>query len=180
MDSEDGEFGPAMLALNDRQRKFVLAVIALGRDGIENYAQAAREAGYSDHMERCKVTGHILSHDARVQAALLEESKKRVILAASVIAMPVAVKIAMSEGVSARDRLRACEMLFNRGGMPAQTEHKVTVEHKAPRQIAELAARLAAELGIDRERLIGLNEAAAPVIEGEYVEVGGEKQTDVG
>jgi phage terminase small subunit len=168
---EDGEVGPAMQALTEKQQKFVRAVIALARDGEENYAKAAREAGYSDHMERCKVTGHFLSHDARVQAALLEESKKRVSLAASVIATPVAVKIAMDEKVSPKDRLRACEMLFNRGGMPAQTEHKVTVEHRQPRQMVELAERLAAELGVDKQKLIGLNRDAAKVVDAEFTEV---------
>lgn len=169
--SEDGEIGPAMLALNERQRKFVRAMIELGRNGVQNFAEAARQAGYSDHMERCKVTGHTMAHDARIQSAILEESRKRVNLAASVIATPVVVGIAMDEAVPPRDRLRACEMLFNRGGMPAQTEHKVTVEHRQPKQMVELAARLAAELGVDPAKLIGVNRTAAPVIEGEYVEV---------
>lgn len=176
--AEDGELGPSMLALNDRQRAFVRAVIALGRNGVENYAEAARQAGYSDHMERCKVTGHTLSHDARIQAALFEEARKRINLAAAVVATPVAVEIAMNAELEPKDRLRACEMLFNRGGMPAMTEHKVTVEHKQPRQMVDLAARLAAELGVDPARLIGVNRAAAPVLEGEYVEVAGEPTAD--
>jgi hypothetical protein len=37
--------------------------------------------------------------------------------------------------------------------------------------MVDLARRLAAELGVDETRLIGVNRAAAPVLEGEYVEV---------
>lgn len=171
MDAEDGELGPAMLALPDRQRAFVRAVVALGRNGVENYAEAARRAGYSDHMGRCCATGSTLAHDARVQAALMEEARRAVNLAAAVVATPVVVAIAMNEEEDAKNRLRACEMLFNRGGLPAMTEHKVTVEHRQPKQMVELAARLAAELGIEPARLIGVNRAAAPVLDGEYVEV---------
>ena len=170
---EDTELGPAMEALSERQRKFVRAVIELGRNGIENYAEAAREAGYSNISEGCKVRGHILSHDPRIQAAILEESRKRINLAATVIAIPVITAIAENESVAARDRLHACEMLLNRGGLPAQTEHKVTVEHKQPKQMLELAERLAKEIGIDPARLIGVNPAAATVLEGEFVEVAG-------
>ncbi len=171
--SELGEIGPAMEALTPMRRAFVRAVIEMGRNGIENASEAARTAGYSDGGAGTgiRVVAHNLMHDARVQAALLEEARKKVNAAAAVVATPVAVAIAMDETVPARDRLRACEMLFNRGGLPAQTEHKVTVEHKQPKQLLELAARLAQELGIDEARLIGVNRAAAPLLEGAAVEV---------
>jgi len=171
MDAEEGELGPAMLALTPRQRKFVEASVELARDGIQNNAEAARRAGYSDHMSRCKITGSVLSKDASIQAAMLEVSKRMIVTAASLVATPVAISIAMDTSLEPKDRLRACEMLFNRGGIPAQSEHKVTVEHKQPAVLVELAARLAAEVGVDKEKLIGVNRAAAPVIEGEYVEV---------
>lgn len=171
------ELGPAMEALTPMRRAFVRAVVNLGRNGIENASEAARLAGYSGVGNGgIRVRAHELMHDARVQAALLEEAKRQINAAAAVVATPIAVEIAMDETVPARDRLRACEMLFNRGGMPAQTEHKVTVEHRQPRQMVELAARLAAELGVDPARLIGVNRAAAPVLEREFVEVPGEQK----
>lgn len=80
----------------------------------------------------------------------------------------------MNADLAPRDRLHACEMLLNRGGMPAQTEHKVMVEHKQPKQILDLASRLAEEIGVDVDKLIGVNRAAAPVLEGEFVEVAGQ------
>lgn len=160
-----------MAALPAQRRAFVRAVIALGRNGIENATEAARQAGYADNGQGIRVRAHTLMHDPGVLAALMEEARKRVNVAAAVVATPVAIEIAMNEAFEPKDRLRACEMLFNRGGMPAMTEHKVTVEHKQPRQMVDLAARLAAELGVDPARLIGVNRAAAPVLEGEYVEV---------
>jgi hypothetical protein len=174
---DDLELGPAMSPLSEMQRKFVRAVIQLQQNGIRNVAAAARAAGYSDSKEACKVTGHRLIHDARIQAALLEESKKRINAAAAIVATPVCVEIALNEKLSARDRLHACEMLFVRGGMLAQTEHKVTVEHRQPKQMLELAERLAKELDIDPVRLLGVNRAAAPILEGEFVEVANNGQS---
>lgn len=86
---DDTELGPAMEALDDRRRKFVRAVIQLQQNGIENVAAAARKAGYSDKKEGCKVRGHALIYDVRIQAALLEEGRKRINAAAAVVATPV-------------------------------------------------------------------------------------------
>ena len=178
--AEDGELGPAMQSLTDKQRKFVAAVIALGRNGLRNYSQAARLAGYSDHKDRCRVTGYVLAHDARVQAAILEESKKRINVAAAVVATPAVIEIALNKKLDPKDRLKACEMLFNRGGLPAQSEHKVTVEHRQPAKMAELAERLAKELGVDPVRLLGINRAAAQVIDADFTEVEHEATTSGG
>lgn|SRR5262249_3511798 len=161
-----------MLELNERQRKFVRAVIDLGRAGIVNHTKAAAIAGYSGKSQASlRVRAHELAHDARVQAAILEESKRHINLAAAVVATPVVISIALDPEIDTRDRLRAAEMLFNRGGMPAQTEHKVTVEHKPPAKMLDLAERLAAELGVDPTRLLGVNRAAAKVIDAEFTNV---------
>lgn len=152
---------------NDRWRRFARAVIALGRNGIENATLAAEEAGFTNTYGGMRVRAHALMHDARMQAALLEESKKRINAAAAICATPVAISIALDERLKPADRLRACEMLFNRGGMPAMTEHKVTVEHVDDTRMLEFANRLASELGVDRGKLIGFN---AKVIEGEKAE----------
>jgi phage terminase small subunit len=168
----EAEYGPAMLALSEHQRRFVEAVIRLGKNGIRNGKAAAKAAGYSaDSDNYLRKVASDLMHDQRIQSALMEEARRQINAAATVVATPIVVEIAMNEELDAKDRLRACEMLFNRGGMPAMTEHKVTVEHRQPKQMVELASRLAAELGVDPARLIGVNRAAAPVLEGEFVEV---------
>ena len=167
---EDGELGPVMGQLSPQRRLFVRAVLNLGRNGIENACEAAREAGYADTGQGLRVRAHRLMHDRNIQAAMLEESRKAVNAAAAVVATPVCVSIAMDESFPARDRLRACEMLFNRGGMPAQTEHKVTVEHRDERKFEEMAKVLAGEFNIPMQKLIGLNNA----IDAEFTEVASE------
>lgn len=170
-DVVEDHYGPALQALLPRQRGFVKAVVALGRNGIKNFAEAARIAGYSDTGNGAKVIGSKLSNDPRVQAAIFEEAMKRINLGASLVATPVVIEIALDRKAKKSDRLRAAEMLFNRGGMPALTEHKVTVEHKQPAELLALAAHLAKELGVDEQRLLGINRDAAKVLDGEFVEV---------
>ena len=167
--------GPAMRALNERQRRFVLAYIEQGKDGKPNALRAALAAGYGGgggvNEAALRVQGHRLVYNPLVQAAILELSKKEVNLAAAVIATPVTISIALNEKLSAKDRLRACEMLFNRGGMPALSEHKVTVEHVDDGRMLEFADRLAAELGVDRSKLVGAN-VVVPKLEDRTIEGG--------
>lgn len=168
----DAELGPAMSSLNDRQRAFVRAFIALGQNGFQDNGLAAKEAGYSGSPETLRVAGHRLSHDPRVQAAIMEEARKRVSLAAAVVATPVLIEIALDSKISALHRIRAAIALTDRGGMPAMSEQKITVEHTTSNERMEmLARRLAAELGIDEARLIGVNRAASEAIDAEFVEV---------
>lgn len=63
-----------MQALPERERKFVW--FYLTNEGPPNGAQAARDAGYSDVSEACKVRAHLLLHRERVILALEEVGKK--------------------------------------------------------------------------------------------------------
>lgn len=74
MDFAEIELGPKMQACSDRERKFVW--FYLTNDGPPNGAQAARDAGYSDHLEAAKVQASRLLHRDRVLAALEEVGKK--------------------------------------------------------------------------------------------------------
>jgi phage terminase small subunit len=179
IEAEDG-IGPAMSALSERQRAFVRAFVNQGRQWhgdagpwSPDAGAAARAAGYGtdgSSDEYFRVQGHRVLHNDQVQAAILECSRKDVNVAAAVIATPVTIAIALNESLPTKERLRACEMLFNRGGMPAQTEHKVTVEHVDDSRMLEFADRLAAELGVDRARLIGVNVGGPRLIEEKAVE----------
>ncbi len=151
------ELGPAMAELNERQREFVRKWVALGYQGEVDATEAAREAGYAKgSYGALRVAGHRLSHDPKVQAAILEVCRKEAVLAAAAVALPATISIALNKDFSPKDRLRACEMLFNRGGMPAMSEQKITVEHRADgSQLKAFAAQLALELGVSREKLLG-------------------------
>lgn len=156
-----------MSQLSDRQRAFVRSWIALGANGTPDNTAAAAAAGYaSENNEALRVTAHRLAHNPKVQAAILETCRKEAVLAGAAVALPVTIGIALNEKLAAKDRLRACEMIFNRGGMPAMSEQKITVEHKADAsQLKAFAAQLAQELGVSREKLLGWEGMEAKVVD---------------
>jgi hypothetical protein len=153
--------GPKMLALrDDRRRRFAFFMSC----GDLNATEAARQAGFSDIGDACKVRAHELMHDETILDAIDEASRK--ILRGLA---PLAVK-------RARDILndrkhphhgRMIETILNRTGFGEKTEHKVTVEHTVDlKELRDFARRLAAETGIDPRKLLG---ADVDVIEGEVV-----------
>lgn len=160
----DGTLGPAMQALNERQRAFVLAMIETG--GNASNADHARMAGYVGDGSVLRVTGYRLVHDPGVQAALLEEGAKLmhtgVILATSHLVH--LCKNAREE----KDQLKAINMLLNRVGLHEKTEHKLTVRKESSEadMIREIGA-LAKTLGIDPQKLLG----NAKIVDGEFTEV---------
>jgi hypothetical protein len=144
----------------DAQRRFVLALLQ-----AHTPTAAARLAGYSDHKEAAKVRAHHLMQNADVLAALHEVSWKKL--------NGIAVRAieALDRVVADPDNpkhLVAVQMVLDRTGFAAQTEHKVTVEHKVDDlQLKALAARFAHDTGVPMQKLLGFND----VIDGEFKEV---------
>lgn len=148
----EGDLGPAMTALNERQRIFVVALV----EYAGNATQAARSAGYADNGNgSIQVQAHRLAHDEKVQAALLEETRKR-LKVATVTAAEYLVKCVGNPQLDDKERLKAAGMILDRGGMHALTEHKVSVTHTETRaeKIAALKD-LAALMGKDPRELLG-------------------------
>src|SRR6266571_5005785 len=110
--SEDPEYGPAMQALSERQRAFVMAIIEY--PGITQ-ADAARRAGYSDVKEGAKVRGHYCAHNPAVQAAMREEAGKR-LNSSSLMAANVLLELLQDDAVEPKDRIKAAGMLLDRSG----------------------------------------------------------------
>lgn len=167
--SDDQEYGPAMRALNERQRLFVMAMIEV--PGCTN-ADAARRAGYSDVAEGAKVRGFYLAHSPAVQDAIREEASKR-LSAASLTAAGVLMKLLTDDEIEPKDRIKAAGMLLDRSGFGASQTINVnkTVTRKmdvsaAAQKIAEFRQRFPEQFA----KLLG-GEPAAPVIEGEFSEV---------
>lgn len=159
----DGELGPAMKALNERQQLFVLACLNMG--SRVDHTRAVKIAGYQGTKNSYKVQAHRLAHDAKVQAAILEEAGKR-IQAGTIAASGLLVEVIGAKKVPVKDKLKAAGMLLDRGGLPAASEHRVTVTHPEDR-VAKLQrmANLAKSLGLDPRQLLGnLSDA----IEGDY------------
>ena len=169
--SENDDFGPAMAALTEKRRGFVMAMIEF--PGI-SAAEAARRAGYSDKSEGAKVTGHYLSHSPAVQAAIREEAGKR-LNASSLTAANVLMGLLVDEKVEPKDRIKAAGMLLDRSGFgAAQTinVNKHVTDNSGQAIMARIKA-LAEKHGLDPGKLIGHSLPVEPpkMIEGEAVDV---------
>lgn len=154
--SDEREFGPAMSALNDRQRAFVMAMIEF--PGITQGDAAAR-AGYSPSGSSgaLRVHGHYLAHHPAVQAAIREEASKR-LNAASLTAANVLMSLLTDEGVEPKDRIKAAGMLLDRSGFGAAQTINVNkhVTDNSGKAVMERIEKAAAVLGIDPGTLLGV------------------------
>jgi len=129
-----------MRALPPAQRAFVYFKVTMGR----NNTDAARLAGYSE--KGVDVTASRLAHDPRVQAALIEESKK-VLKSQGAKSILTLVEIRDNPQAEDKDRIKCAVELMNRGGLSAVSESHLTVEHRLSeseqdRKILQLAAEL--------------------------------------
>ena len=161
----EGKLGPCMRALpTDRQRAFVCAMIETGGT---NKLVAAQLAGYTGDSASLKVTGHRLAHDEDVLNAMHEEASRR--LKSGQIQAVSTLLMIMQSSPKDSDRLKAIEMLMNRTGMHAMSEHKV-VNVNQSKTDAELVKRLkllAKEAGMDEAGLL----RQVGYIEGDFTEV---------
>jgi phage terminase small subunit len=169
-----------MRALTDKQRAFVLSLLAVGDD---NFTRAARDAGFTDRGGNgvsIRVTAHRLAHHPKIQEAMQEEARRRLnsglIMAVSTLATHV-------RSNDPKVSLKAIEMILNRGGIHAMSEHKVNVEHTMNEdEMVRSIAMMAKKMGVDPSSLLGdagykLPQLESPgqvpmeVIEGEYEDV---------
>lgn len=159
----DEEFGPAMRALTEKQRQFVLAMAA---SPFGTAADWAREAGYSDSGEACKVRGSELTHNPKVQAAVAEHGRSYLNAVGPIVAVTGMLKIAQDP--KHKQHLQAIEMIANRVGLHEKVESHVTVEHKdmTGEALAARIKQLGAKYGLDTSKLLG-----PPVVEAEFKEI---------
>lgn len=164
---DEGKLGPFMKNLNERRRAFVTGMIAFG--GIDG-TRAAMAAGFSpDNPAAAAVTAHRLLHDEDVLNAIHEEAARR-LRSGAIMAVQTLLEIANNTSNEARDRLKAVEMLLNRSGLHAVTEHNVKVEHRDTTDEAMIAKirMLAKKQGLDPATLLG---SAGITIDAEFKEV---------
>lgn len=163
----DAKLGPAMKNLNERQRAFVVAMIEMG--GI-NYTRAALAAGYGNgNDESAAVQGNRLAHDENVLAAIHEEAQRRM-RSGAVMAVQTLLEIANDHGAENKDRLKAVDMILNRSGLHAVTEHNVKVERHdiTDEGMVKRIKLLAEKQGLDPSRLLG---SIGVTVDAEFSEV---------
>jgi len=139
----DEDCGPAMRALNQRQRKFVLAYLAFGSKATTLYGlatRAARAAGYkASSRQSMSKQGFILMHNPKVLSALREEAMVKSALIGPLLMEQLAL-MAISEK-DPRLRFQAMLATLDRTGYHVVTEHHVKTEDVSKTEEA-LIARL--------------------------------------
>lgn len=160
----DAVFGPAMQALTERQRLFVLA--ALDDGGTKSNTEYARAAGYNGSPATLQVTGHRVAHDPKVLDAMIEEGTKRM-HSGVIVATSELVRLCRG-ALKDADKLKAIDMLLNRVGLHAKTEHKLTVRRESNEaEMIESITKLATEFGMDPAKLLGRTQ----IIDADFKEV---------
>lgn len=164
--SDEWELGPKMLALTEKQRRFVLELVA---DPLMSRAEAARLAGYSDVKERAKVTAHHLMHDQRIIEAMHEQAGKRL----WAISMKAAHRVEqMLDSEDEKIVLKAAVAVLDRTGFGAQQNINInqTVRDESSKAILKRIETLADRLGVPVAGLLGAKQTA-PVVDAEFSEV---------
>ena len=134
----DATLGPAMRALNERQQAFVDYVVTTG---TKNFAEAAREVGYSQNLGTSKVIGHKFRHSQGIADAIIEEGKRRVNLH---LPMALQTAITIASDPSHKDALKAALALMAMSGVSPVTMSKTethVIHHGTP--LENIEARLA-------------------------------------
>lgn len=158
---ETAKLGPKMCNLpNDQWRSFVIAYVS---SGTGNATAALKQAGREGTPVSLRVAAHHLLHDTRVQEAIQEEARKRLV---SFLPLAINVHKEIMQDAGHKDRLNAAAGILNRAGLHVVTEEKRTVEVTFnPEQLAR-AKVLSARLGVPLEKLVGSRLAiAGPKIE---------------
>jgi len=140
VDIPDEFLGPAMLGLSNPKHRHFAYLMGLAE---VSGAEAARQAGYSDHMDAARVQASRMMQKPEIIEAVREVAGK--VLGGLV---PLAIRAAkrILEDPKHPAHARMAESILDRTGFSAKTEHKVTVEHTADlAQLEEYARRLALE-----------------------------------
>jgi len=163
---DESELGPAMLALTEKQRRFVLE-LRLGPSGRGSTVRAVKAAGYGVPGSKdwyFRVQAHRLLYDIKIQEALREVGGRLIRAEAF---QSIKNTAAIANNPKHRDCLKANIALMDRGGFGIETHHTVTVQ-RTPEMIAvdaekiiERIRELTAKLGLEPVKLIEV----APVAE---------------
>lgn len=154
------ELGPAMRALNERQRKFVLAMAS---DPFGNASKWARAAGYSDKSGAARVRGHYLVYHPMIEAAAFEVAAGLMGSVGPILAAQGMLRAAANP--KHKKHMQAVEMLANRVGLHEVKEVRVKRTDETGEALIERVKRLARELGVDPDSLIGANVEGPKLIE---------------
>jgi phage terminase small subunit len=149
--------GPALRAIEAKQRAFVVAFI---ERGDENATAAARAAGYGSSSPTpeqangaAKTAAWRLMHDEKILEAIKELASDQFRL---VTFKAASVMLEIMNDPSHKDRFRAAERILAQNGMGVAVEvnhnHRVNLDEKG---MIDRIARLAKDQGLDPRKLLG-------------------------
>lgn len=151
---DEQPWGPAMAALTDLQRKYVLAMAV---NPFATPTEWAMSAGYSQHSAGSRKAGHDCKRNPKIEAAVFEVAQSLLYTEGPMLAAAGLLLIARDQ--KHPKHMRALETLANRVGLHETSEHTVKVEHVDRTGVAMLdrIKALSAKLGIDPATLLGGN-----------------------
>src|SRR3569623_1671234 len=152
-DPDVSMLGPAMLALNEAQRRFAIAAVMypLAKDW-----QIAKAAGYSNRSYGAlRVCAHRLFHDEKVLAAIKECADKE-IRGSAMLGIATIKKIVRND--LHKDLLKAAQTLVGLAGFTVDQNINViqTVKDVSSKALLQRIEAAAAFLGVDPDALLGL------------------------
>ena len=146
----EGKMGPKMLALpNERWRSFAIAFV---EGGTGNATAALKATGCVGTEVALRVNAHHMRHDIRMQEAIQEEAKKRMV---SLLPIALQVHTDVMKDPEHKDRLNAARSVLDRAGLHTVTEEKKSLEVTFNTDQIARARSLAVRLGVPLEKLIG-------------------------
>lgn len=162
----EGTLGPAMQALSENRRCFVVAMLETGG---QNHAHAAYMAGYGKDTEVARVSACRMMRDPSVLAAIREEADRR-LRSGAILGASVLMEIASNQ--MHKDRLKAAESLLNRSGLVVEQTHRVIHEdNRSDDELKRAVIAMAMKYGMDPAKLLGDDTKKVAAIDGEFVEV---------
>lgn len=157
--------GPAMRALNERQRLFVCALGVHGGDQGEAYRSAGFNVTNDGSARACASR---LANSDPIVAAIKEEAIRR-LDSSSMLAVSTLVELASYKNGDDKVRLKAANSLLDRiGGFAGKTEHNIIVkDDRTTKELIDFIRHTAVANGLDASKLLGL----ADPVDAEFTEV---------
>lgn len=150
--------GPAMKAIEPKQRAFVLAYVEQAK---EDATAAALAAGYGSISETdegrkkaAKQAGWRLIHDEKIAEAIKELASDKFRVATF---KATAVLLEIMDDPTHKDRFKAAERVLAQNGMGVaiQVDHRHTHRNMDDESMIRRIAALAKDQGLDPKRLLG-------------------------
>jgi hypothetical protein len=147
---DQSDLGPAMRALNERQRRFVVAYFHTG-----NRERAAHIAGYAGDLgsNMLGVSAYSVWHQPKVQTAIKEFGESSVLGGLLPMAF-AALEDALKSG-DHKEKTKAALAVMDRTGFHAKSEQIIRTPDKSRIDQIKDIMRLAKEQGLDPRKLIG-------------------------